>query len=300
MSAETCPECGSALEVRDVPDPENWVILFHSNIKENVLEVQQELSKCGVKCTARYIDLTDYGISFRFASTWALLAPKEDVSATLDRLHNMYGFEPGRKDAETVAARYPSMSESAETLALKQNWPLVITALRDPELPGPLVERAINALALAGSPAEETVLQALIEELHKQHYIVGSYVIDPLADVLTDIGSEKATSRLIELLSDPDSTTRINAIHCLGILGNEEDIAALLPLLEDEDADVRQEANSAIGSITDDSVSPEYVETPEEGREARVAWEQYLADSDDEDDDDEDEEDEDGNGEDEE
>ncbi|HUS57665.1 MAG TPA: HEAT repeat domain-containing protein [Planctomycetota bacterium] len=276
LTTETCPECGSALEVREVPDPENWVIIFHSLIKENVFEVQSNLSDYGISSEARLVNLSDFKISLRSMTTWAVVVRKEIVGEAIDKLHMAYGFEPARKDAEAVAARYPVLQEPAEKLAEKPNWPIIIEALRDPELPGPLIEKSISALIAAGNAAEEIVLQALIEELHQEHYTVRAHAVDPLTDALSEIGTQQTIERLLELCADPDSTTRLNAVHCIGLFGTIEHARNLLPLLEDEDEDVRQETNEALGTLTDDYVWEDLITTPEEGRKVRRRWEKLL------------------------
>ncbi len=47
-------------------------------------------------------------------------------------------------------------------------------------------------------------------------------------------------------------------------------------MLEDEDDDVRQEANAALEQITGETVYPEYIYTPQDGKKVRKEWEELL------------------------
>ena len=279
LQDEKCVDCGTPLVVQEVLDPEDYAIVFHDPVRENVETVQTDLAAHGIEGKARYVNLTDFNVSIRGALTWALLVRREDADRTLETLHKLYGYteEAEREEVEAVDPKYQFILDTpAEQLAGKSNWARLCDAIRDPNLPESLAEKASTALIAAGEAAEDFVLDALISELRQDHYAVRVCSIEAFVTVLAEIGSEKTIKKLLELCADPDSTLRINAVHCLGEVATADYAPAILPLLEDEDDDVRQEANAALEQTTGESVSPEYIYTPEDGKRVRKEWEELL------------------------
>ena len=69
------------------------------------------------------------------------------------------------------------------------------------------------------------------------------------AEVLENIGSEKAIGPLTEALKDGDSGVRASAASALGKIGDEKLIDVLIELFKDEDSGVRASAAGALGNI---------------------------------------------------
>ena len=278
LEDETCTDCGTPLVGKEVLDPEEYAIVFHDPIKENVESVQADLAAHGIEGKVRYVNLTDFNVSVRGTSTWALLVPRENADRTMETMHKLYGYteDAEREEVDATDAKYQFLSAPAEGLADKSNWARLCDAIRDPNLPETLAEKASSALIAAGESAEQAVLDALISELRQDHYAVRVCSVEAFVNVLAEIGSEASLKKLLELCAEPDSDVRINAVHCLGELGTADHCSAILPLLEDDDDDVRQEANGALEQMTGETVSPEYIYTPEDGKRVRKEWEELL------------------------
>ena len=130
-------------------------------------------------------------------------------------------------------------------------------------------EAAIEAIAMIGSPAVDLLLRYVrdydarkpaIKTLGK---INDERVLDPLISfmrndefkddatwALAEIG-EPAVGRLLELLKDPDETTRKQAILALGEIKDVSCVDALIERLKDTDWFTRLSAASALEKIKD-------------------------------------------------
>lgn len=130
-------------------------------------------------------------------------------------------------------------------------------------------EAAIEAIAMIGSPAVDLLLRYVrdydarkpaIKTLGK---INDERVLDPLISfmrndefkddatwALAEIG-EPAVGRLLELLKDPDETTRKQAILALGEIKDASCVDALIERLKDADWFTRLSAASALEKIKD-------------------------------------------------
>lgn len=290
---QTCPECGrdNAIEnnrciycgkIFGKPEklnPNEWAILFHNPIKENVEDLQRDLKEHGVDAEVRYINLGDFKISIRSVSTWALLVSREGAAGAYEILHRLYGKleEPEEEDAEALHGKYGFLERPVDGLADDESVrPMLCKALHDPDIPERLAEKVRDVFIAAGSAAEDDVLNALVEELRTDHYAVRAWAVELILSILGGIGTEKTMQQLVELLTNDDSTVRINAVHSLQELGSEEYAKVLLPLLEDEDTDVRIEANEALEALTGLAAVEEYLDTRELGVKARRRWEELL------------------------
>jgi len=278
LEDETCVDCGTPLLIKEDLNPDDYAIAFHDPIKENVDAVQADLAAHGVDGKVREVNLSDFNISVRGAETWALLVPRDQADEALDVLHKLYGFTDEAEEEEVAAApeQYKFLEADPDELADPANWQKLCDALRDPDLPESLARRAIDALVIAGLPAEDIVLQSLVDELDRGHYAIRGCSIEPGIEILAEIGTEKTIAKLLDLCEKSDSDVRINAVHALGEIGTLEHAPLLLPFLEDEDEDVRQEANAALEQMTGEIVEPEYIFTTEDGKKARKEWEEAL------------------------
>lgn len=279
LEDNTCVDCDSKLVVEEVLDPDEWFIAYHESIRENVDEIAAALAAHGVEGRVRYVDLGKFGVSLTSSSTWTLLVPRENAEAAAETLHKLYGYtdEAEAEDIEALGEEYSFLQAPADELADDESkWPMLCGAIRDPDLPGSLAEKARDALIAAGSAAEENVLQALDAEIREDHYATRTWSFELLIDILVEIATENTAARLLGLCADDDSTVRINALHCLGALGSPEHADALLPLLEDPDVDVCQEADTALEGITGESAWSDYILSAADGRHARKAWEKAL------------------------
>jgi len=278
LEDETCVDCGTPLLIKEDLNPEDYAIVFHDPIKENVDAVQADLAAHGVGGKVRQVNLSDFNISVRGAETWALLVPRDQADEALGVLHKLYGFTDEAEEEEAAAApeQYKFLEADPEELADPANWQKLCEALRDCDLPEKLARNAIDALVIAGQPAEDIVLQSLVDELEQGHYAVRACSTEPFIEVLAEIGTEKSVAKLMELCTSSDSDVRINAVHALGEIGMLEHAPLLLPFLEDEDEDVRQEANAALEQMTGEIVEPEYILTTDDGKKARKEWEKTL------------------------
>ena len=278
LEDETCVDCGTPLLIKEDLNPDDYAIAFHDPIKENVDAVQADLAAHGVDGKVREVNLSDFNVSIRGAETWALLVPRDQADEALDVLHKLYGFTDEAEQEEVAEApeQYRFLEAHPEELADPANWQKLCDALRDPDLPESLARNAIDALVIAGLPAEDIVLQSLVDELDQGHYAIRGCSIEPFIEILAEIGTEKTIVKLLELCEKSDSDVRINAVHALGEIGTLEHAPLLLPFLEDEDEDVRQEANAALEQMTGEVVEPEYLLTPEDGKKARKEWEGTL------------------------
>ncbi len=130
-------------------------------------------------------------------------------------------------------------------------------------------EAAIEAIAMIGSPAVDLLLRYVrdydarkpaIKTLGK---INDERVLDPLISfmrsdefkddatwALAELG-EPAVGRLLELLKDPDETTRKQAILALGEIKDASCVDALIERLQDADWFTRLSAASALEKIKD-------------------------------------------------
>jgi len=130
-------------------------------------------------------------------------------------------------------------------------------------------EASVEAVAMIGSPAVDMLLRyvrdydarkPVIKTLGK---INDERVLDPLISfmrndefkddatrALTELG-KPATSRLLELLKDPDETTRKQAILALGEIKDESCVDSLIERLKDDDWFTRLSAASALEKIGD-------------------------------------------------
>ena len=278
LEDETCVDCGTPLMIKEDLNPDDYAIVFHDPIKENVDAVATDLAEHGVDGKMRMVNLSDFNVSIRGAETWALLVPRDRADEALDLLHMLYGFSEEAKDEDAAAApaQYKFLEARPDELAHPANWQKLCDALRDCDLPEKLARNAIDALVVAGQPAEDVVLEALGDELQRGHYAVRACSIEPFIEILAEIGTEKTIAKLLELCKISDSDVRINAVHALGEIGTFEHAPLLLPFLEDEDEDVRQEANAALEQMTGEVIEPEYILTVEDGKKARKEWEKEL------------------------
>jgi len=130
-------------------------------------------------------------------------------------------------------------------------------------------EASVEAVAMIGSPAVDMLLRyvrdydarkPVIKTLGK---INDERVLDPLISLmrndefkddatraLTELG-KPATGRLLELLKDPDETTRKQAILALGEIKDESCVDSLIERLKDDDWFTRLSAASALEKIGD-------------------------------------------------
>ena len=279
LEDETCVDCGSKLEIKEVLDPENWMIVYHESIRENVDDVAKDLAAHGIEGRVRYVDLTKLNISLTSASTWALLVPRESAEAAVEMLHKLYGYteEAEKDDIEALGDTYGFLQASVEQLAADESLRAdLCNAMRDQNLPESLAEKARDALIAAGSAAEDEVLGALVSEICQDHYATKGWAFEPLIEILAESGTDKTSIQLLALCLHDDSMVRINALHCAGWLCSDDHVNALPPLLEDPDADVRQEADGALEELTGESVCTDHILTPEDGRKARAKWEEFL------------------------
>jgi len=279
LEDDTCVDCGSKLEVEEVFEPGDWMIAYHERIRENVEDVAGRLRTRGIPGKVRFIDLADFELSIIPDRTWALLVHRDYAEAALEVMRREYGYseEAEEEDIEAVGAEYAFLKAPVGDLAADAALaPKLCEALRDSELPESLAEKARDALAAMGPPAEDDVLHALAAEIREDHYAMRPWSFEPFLRALAEIGTEKTPAALLELCGDDDSTVRINAVHCLAIVGDVDHAAALTPLLEDEDDDVRNEANEALRQLTGEDAWDEHILTPDDGRRAREAWEDML------------------------
>jgi len=130
-------------------------------------------------------------------------------------------------------------------------------------------EAAVEAIAMIGSPAVDLLLRyvrdydarkPVIKTLGK---INDERVLDPLISLmrndefkddatwaLAELG-KPAVGRLLELLKDPDETTRKQAILALGEIKDESCVDSLIESLKDTDWFTRLSAASALEKIKD-------------------------------------------------
>jgi len=279
LEDETCVDCGSKLEIKEVLDPENWMIAYHEVIRENVDDVAKDLAAHGIQTKVRYVDLSEFNISLTSTSTWALLVPRESAEAAVEMLHKLYGYteEAEKDDIEALGDTYAFLQAPVEELAADESLRTdLCNAIRDEDLPESLARKARDALIAAGPPAEDEVLAALVSEIRREHYATKGWVFEPLIEILAEIGTDKTSIQLLALCLHDDSMVRINALHCAGLLCSPDDAKALPPLLEDPDADVRQEADSALEELTGRSACADHILTLQDGKNARAKWERIL------------------------
>jgi len=280
LEDETCVDCGSKLKIMEVFEPEEWLIAYHEPIRENVENVAADLAAHGVEGKVRYVDLSDFNVSIKSSSMWALLVSRENAAAAVETLHKLYGYteEAEREDVEALGNTYEFLGAPVEELATqKALWPLLCGAIRDEGLPAGLAEKARDALTAAGHAAEDDVLAALVAEIRENHYALRPRAFEPLIEILGEIATPKTPAQLLALCTHDDSTVRINAIHCVAWLGSADHAEALLPLLEDEDTDVRQETNATLQDLVGESAWVEHILSIEDGSKAKKAWEKVLA-----------------------
>jgi len=279
LEDEVCVDCGSKLEIEEVFEPDEWMIAYHENFRENVEAIAARLEAHGVVSKVRFIDLADFELTIMSVQTWALLVHKDYAEAAVNLLRSEYGYtkEAEEEDVEAVSEQYRFLKGPVEELAADPALaPKVCEALRDSDLPESLAVKAREALIAMGQAAEDDVLQALESEIHEDHYAMQPWSFEPLIDVLGEIGTVKTISMLLKLCESEESTVRINAVHCLGLLGDIDHAMIITPMLEDEDDDVRNETNDALRQLTEENAWDEHIYTREDGRRAREAWEDEL------------------------
>jgi len=282
---ETCVDCGTRLEIVEVLNYPDWLIAVHDPVRENLDGVRQDLAAHGIEGKVAFVNLSDFEMSISAHHTWALLVEREQMEKAVETLRTLYGFTEDalQEEVQAAAGQYAFLGfteaakASVEELAADASlYPRLCQAVVDENAPEPLVQKASEALIAAGRKAEDEVLAALLREIRTDHYVIRSFAFEQLLAILLEIGTAKTALALVNLATEPESTVRINAVHCIAELSVLRDPRVLLPLLEDEDEDVRQEANQALEQLAEKSAYPDYIYTPEDGARAREAWTKAL------------------------
>lgn len=108
-----------------------------------------------------------------------------------------------------------------------------------------IVTEALDSLRRAGYGAFWPRIEPLLQ--HKSPYVIGA----ALRYARFALSPEKALAILTNVLQNPDSIVRQNALDELGDLGDKRALAVIRPYCDDSDPDVKQAANTAYEAITD-------------------------------------------------